>query len=219
MKNKSYLENVADQLRDRMKKSNSSHGLDDTGARTTFASGGQRELAPGKGRYDLLPGAAILAVIKFSDGELLPIKAIDALARHYEAGAKKYAPRNWEKGIPLWSFLDSGLRHMYKARAGSKGEDHEVAALWNLVGYVDTDLAITYGDMPTSLRDPVPRRQQKWGGHDVAGVNVLADSNPDIETAITATHSFMATYDSKYILYAIRALAHIISKRPVDAKA
>jgi len=61
------------------------------------------------------------------------------LARHYEAGAKKYDGRNWEKGIPAHSFADSALRHMFKYMDGMTDEDHLIAAIWNLCGLAWTE--------------------------------------------------------------------------------
>lgn len=62
----------------------------DSGNRRAFDSGAVRDMAEGKGRCDLLPASAILR-----------------LARHFERGAEKYAERNWEKGIPLHSFINT----------------------------------------------------------------------------------------------------------------
>lgn len=90
--------------------------IKDSGDRHEFASGAVRDMQEGKGRCDLLPPAAILR-----------------LARHFEAGARKYGERNWEKGIPIKSFIDSGLRHILKYMQGMDDEDHLVAAAWNLM--------------------------------------------------------------------------------------
>ena len=87
----------------------------DSGDRREFSSGAVRDMAEGKGRCDLLPACSILR-----------------LARHYENGAKKYDDRNWEKGIPQHSFIDSALRHLLKYLAGKDDEDHLCACLWNV---------------------------------------------------------------------------------------
>lgn len=55
------------------------------------------------------------------------------VAKHYEAGAAKYAERNWEKGIPLHCYIDSGVRHYLKFRAGWDDEMHDRAFLWNML--------------------------------------------------------------------------------------
>ena len=91
--------------------------LPDSGTRQEFPTGAVRDMKEGKGRCDLLPACALLR-----------------LARHYEAGAKKYEDRNWEKGIPISSMLDSGLRHIFKYLDGWTDEDHLVAAAWNILG-------------------------------------------------------------------------------------
>lgn len=56
------------------------------------------------------------------------------LAKHYENGLKKYPERNWEKGIPLHSFIDSGVRHLLKAYRGDTDELHDRAFVWNMMG-------------------------------------------------------------------------------------
>lgn len=95
--------------------------IQDSGTRREFydADGNPmavRDIQEGKGRCDLLPAAAILR-----------------LARHFEAGAVKYGDRNWEKGIPIHSFIDSAIRHTMKYLDGQKDEDHLCAAAWNLM--------------------------------------------------------------------------------------
>lgn len=51
--------------------------IKDSGTRRQFDSGAVRDMQEGKGRCDLLPACAILRI-----------------ARHFEAGAKKYDDRN-----------------------------------------------------------------------------------------------------------------------------
>lgn len=96
--------------------------MKDSGERKTFHTGAVRDVQGGKGRCDLLPACAILR-----------------LAKHYEAGAEKYEERNWEKGIPMHSFLDSALRHILKYLDGQIDEDHLCAAAWNLMGAMWTE--------------------------------------------------------------------------------
>lgn len=55
-----------------------------------------------------------------------------ALAVHFENGAKIYGEHNCEKGIPKWSFIDSGLRHLTQFLNGEDDENHYIAAIWNL---------------------------------------------------------------------------------------
>lgn len=64
--------------------------------------------------------------------------AILELAKHYEAGAKKYDERNWEKGIPCHCYVDSGVRHLLKYYRGDDDEPHDRAFLWNMFGLLWT---------------------------------------------------------------------------------
>lgn len=55
------------------------------------------------------------------------------LSKHFEAGAKKYGERNWQKGIPIHCYIDSAVRHFLKYLAGEKDEHHDRAFMWNIV--------------------------------------------------------------------------------------
>lgn len=94
--------------------------IKDSGERRKTDSGAQRDRAEGKGRYDLLPFFALRRV-----------------AVHYEGGAKKYDPNNWLKGMPMSWFADSAMRHLCKALAGMKDEDHWTAAAWNILAVIE----------------------------------------------------------------------------------
>lgn len=59
--------------------------------------------------------------------------AILELAVHFEDGCKKYGENNWQKGIPVHSFIDSAIRHYLKHKRGDTDERHDRACLWNLV--------------------------------------------------------------------------------------
>ena len=65
-------------------------------------------------------------------------KAILELAMHYEEGSKKYAERNWEKGMPFHCFIDSGIRHLLKWYGKWTDEPHDRAFLWNMFGLIWT---------------------------------------------------------------------------------
>lgn len=95
-------------------------GIKDSGERTTFCTGAQRDMHSGKGRMDLLPWAAIIEVSK-----------------HCEAGALKYGLHNVDKGIPTSSLLDSAMRHAAKYLDGQEDEDHLLAAAWNLLWAIE----------------------------------------------------------------------------------
>lgn len=60
------------------------------------------------------------------------------VAKHYEEGCNKYGERNWEKGIPLHCYIDSGVRHLLKCYRGDEDEPHDRAFVWNMLGAVWT---------------------------------------------------------------------------------
>lgn len=134
--------------------------LKDSGCRRTFESGAVRDVAEDKGRCDLLPLGVledicddrvfgyiedyirtgnkmtlVKAIKEFSKvryGDLNT--AILEVSKHYSDGAKKYSERNWELGIPLHCYVDSGVRHYLKWRRGDTDEPHDRAFLWNMLG-------------------------------------------------------------------------------------
>lgn len=55
------------------------------------------------------------------------------LAKHYQNGAEIYGDNNW-CGLSLWTFRDSGLRHMTQWLSGQTDENHYIAAIWNFIG-------------------------------------------------------------------------------------
>lgn len=106
------IDELSMEMRDKVQKV-----IKDSGQRTEFPTGAVRDMGKNKGRCDLLPMVALLR-----------------LSRHYEAGAAKYGLRNWEKGIPVSSFMDSALRHLMCYMAGWDDEDHLAAAAFNVLG-------------------------------------------------------------------------------------
>lgn len=115
----------------------------DSGHRQSFETGAVRDIQEGKGRFDLIPS--------------LPLRRLAGL---YERGAAKYGPNNWQKGIPLMRYIDSAMRHLNQLVAGESTEDHAIAVVWNLFGYIWTLNEITHGRLPTSLDDrPEPEPQ------------------------------------------------------------
>lgn len=96
--------------------------IKDSGDRTVFSTGAKRDLHSGKGDMVSLPNAAILR-----------------LSKHYEAGAKKYGRWNYTKGIPVSSFMDSALRHIFKYLDGWDDEDHLSAAAFNILGAMEME--------------------------------------------------------------------------------
>ena len=114
--------------------------IKDSGKRREFATGSVRDVRDGKGRFDLLPPRAIREV-----------------AIHFENGSKKYGDRNWEKGQPLGSYLDSGMRHAFLVLQGEDDENHAAAAAWNLLCFLETRARIKLGLLPAEL-DDLPKR-------------------------------------------------------------
>lgn len=86
-----------------------------------FETGAVRDIG-GKGRMDLLPMCALLR-----------------LSKYYETGCSTHGERNWEKGIPMHSFLDSAIRHLVKYMDGWTDEDHLCAAAWNIMSAMWTE--------------------------------------------------------------------------------
>lgn len=56
------------------------------------------------------------------------------VSKHYEEGAEKYGERNWEKGLPIQSYLNSGIRHFLKHIANWQDERHDRAFTFNMLG-------------------------------------------------------------------------------------
>ena len=102
----------------------------DSGERTQFYDKdgnaiGVRDMHTGKGRMDLLPWNAIMEVSK-----------------HAEKGSIKYGEHNVDKGIPVHSLVDSGLRHAAKYVIGQIDESHLVAACWNFLWALEMELTM-----------------------------------------------------------------------------
>ena len=89
--------------------------LKDSGSRQQLNSGAVRDNGEGKGRFDLLSTQMLFR-----------------LAKHYENGALKYEPRNFEKGMPISRCVDAAMRHLTKYLAGWNDEDHLAAVCWNI---------------------------------------------------------------------------------------
>lgn len=66
-------------------------------------------------------------------------------------GAKRYARRNWERGLPLESTLASLKRHVAKFQAGYEDEDHLAAIMCNAMFLLHTQEMIKRGVLPKEL--------------------------------------------------------------------
>lgn len=135
--------------------------IKDSGARTEFESGAVRDIQEGKGRCDLMPlgligdfldcdvlrgierfretGVAhdLLDCLTAFQNELDDYNYDEEMfldvAKHFEEGAKKYGENNWQKGIPVHSYIDSAVRHLLKHRMGMEDEPHGRAFIWNIL--------------------------------------------------------------------------------------
>ena len=79
--------------------------------------------------------------------------ATKRLSIQLEMGAIKYGTRNWEKGQPMESYVNSALRHIFAMLDGKDDEDHYAAALFNVMGLWHTGHMISKGLLPDTLND------------------------------------------------------------------
>lgn len=75
---------------------------------------------------------------KLAQFSLIPPDWLWALAEHFGKGAKKYSPRNWQKGYSWDLSIDAHQRHVTKFRLGERYDDetgshHLIAAAWHLI--------------------------------------------------------------------------------------
>ena len=119
-------------------------GMNDGGARMTYDTGAMREPSTNKGAY-----------------ELISPFALERIAIWYELGARKYADRNWEKGIPFNRLIQSAIRHMIRWMKGDREEDHLAAVCWNVMAmmhFQETGQADELNNYPRYKR-PAPEIQ------------------------------------------------------------
>lgn len=142
--------------------------IKDSGSRTLFESGAVRDIQDDKGRCDLLPLKVVSSLIdnfqedyilqqiaefmETGDGDYLKFaitnfcelaewtipQCLLEVSMHYKQGSEKYGERNWEKGIPLHSYIDSGVRHFLKYIDGQTDERHDRAFIFNMLGAIWT---------------------------------------------------------------------------------
>lgn len=106
---------------------------------TKFDTGAVRNKSEGKGRYDLLP-----------------LAALRRLAGVYERGSKLYSARNWEKGMSMSRCMDSAIRHTLQYLEGYRDEDHLSQAVFNLMAVVEYDERIKRGTLRPEINDLPP---------------------------------------------------------------
>lgn len=119
--------------------------IKDSGERTVFPNGFQRDMHRGKGRMDLLPWNAIMEVSK-----------------HCENGAVKYGEHNVDLGCPVHSLMDSGMRHAAKFITGQLDEPHLTAACWNLLWALE--MTLTHKEMVDIPWKPTKVNENGHGG-------------------------------------------------------
>jgi hypothetical protein len=131
--------------------------IKDSGDRTQFSTGAVRDMHEGKGRCDLMPldvVARILAnhtlvsiasfqksgqvdylydTLKYGSMFGKPEDMFLEVAKHFEDGAKKYGESNWRRGIPVYCYIDSAVRHYLKFLRGDTDERHDRAFVWNIL--------------------------------------------------------------------------------------
>ena len=110
--------------------------MQDSGKRETFESGAVRDTAEGKSRPDLISPFAT-----------------ERLGEWLRKGAEKYAPRNWEKGLPVSRSVASLCRHLMKYQQGCTDEDHIAAILCNAMFIAHTEEMCKRGMLSMSLLD------------------------------------------------------------------
>lgn len=94
------------------------------------------------------------AVMDFMNGDCFPDAntALLEVSKHFEEGAAKYGERNWQKGIPKSSYIDSAVRHYLKWLRGDDDERHDRAFVWNIMCLIWTHEHITDKRLVTDKR-------------------------------------------------------------------
>lgn len=142
--------------------------IKDSGARTVFETGACRDMQEDKGACELMPLDVVAGFMPdvFSDCILCKIEKFKAtgdceylydavnefcrlrewstldclleVSMLYKQGKEKYGAYNWQKGIPVGSFISSGVRHLLKFVYGLEDERHDRSFVWNMFGAIWT---------------------------------------------------------------------------------
>ena len=158
----------------------------DSGNRREFDTGARRDMADDKPRPALISPFALMRIGKWM-----------------AMGAINYGDRNWEKGIPFSSFIESTMRHLLKYMMGMRDEDHLAAICFNVMdimhfeetGRTELDDLPRYqlkGNNATTSHPPTHGREPvRW--HDDYGSNQAGewrvpywsdrDNQPDVHVA------------------------------------
>lgn len=158
--------------------------LDDKVDFTQYKTGAVRDTG-GKGRMDLLPMCALIRVSK-----------------HMEDALSHYPERNWEKGLPMHSMIDSAFRHLAKYVDGWTDEDHLCAAATNLL------MALWTEEKKPEMQDiparetvidenlsPYARRTASLASETPGGTPVPPDSSVQKKAPSVASEETCSYYD------------------------
>ncbi len=110
--------------------------LKDSGKRQDFESGCVRDTVEDKSRPDLISPYFNMRV-----------------GDHLDKGARKYAERNWEKGMPISRCIASLERHLNQYKMGLTDEDHLAAIGCNIMFIIHYEEMVKRGLMPAKLSD------------------------------------------------------------------
>lgn len=133
----------------------------------------------GKGRMDLLPWSALLRISRHME---------DAIKPDPETGLPHYPERNWEKGLPLHTMIDSAFRHLAKYMEGWDDEDHLCAAATNLL------MALWTEEKRPEMQD-IPSRDQRRPFLGTSGVEEPFEPVPEAESQEEATEKLGEVHD------------------------
>jgi len=87
-------------------------------------------------RHHFDTGAVRSADVDEERWDLISPIGLQALARTYAEGARKFGAANWENGMPVTDLLNHGIAHIFKFLAGDRAEDHLAHAAWNILGAI-----------------------------------------------------------------------------------
>jgi len=93
--------------------------------------------------------------------ELLSPYSLWQLSTWFGKGAKKYAPRNWEKGIPFSVIVGKLQRHFQQYLMGKTDEPHLDAVGWMWHALTHYEAMIALGKLPASLND-LPQYEKEF---------------------------------------------------------
>jgi len=77
--------------------------------------------------------------------DLIPPEALEALAYVYTAGAEKYGPRDWERGVAYSHMYAALMRHLERWRMGEDydpddGQHHLASVVWRAMALLTYEL-------------------------------------------------------------------------------